>query len=400
MDGGIYTEEKCPRCGLTMLDNSRNAVWCPAHREERAKTFMVRFGRKIFKRFSDQRNGTGYQAACLFLNGVRFKKDEGTYDPRDYQKTNPLGFAHLATKYLEIKRQTLEPASYRAIVSHIRRAEKVLGEMSVKDIGYDEPEDFFLSQKDVSSKTVQNIKITIHNFFQWLVRRRIIRQEQTPEFPEWRYELGFRRTLKKSVQESVLAEVHRMEWGTNPRAYMALRWLSTYISLRPGDLTVILEEHVALSRGLVTVPTHKTSKSTHKIKIIPLLSEDVAMAETLQTGFPKMSFFRWDTGGNGKRAGDPYGRNYLYKLWMRACKNPDVTGVDLYGGTRHTTMQYLRKKPSPEGVKRLSLHTTNKALDRYLEISFDELREGYALANSQSEHRYTTATPIGGAQKR
>jgi hypothetical protein len=82
-----------------------------------------------------------------------------------------------------------------------------------------------------------------------------------------------------------------------------------------------------------------------------------------------MPFFRWDTGENGRKQGQSFGANYLYRLWKKACKNLGIEDVDLYGGTRHSTMQYLRKQLCPEGVKRLSLHTTNKALDRYLEIS-------------------------------
>jgi integrase len=181
----------------------------------------------------------------------------------------------------------------------------------------------------------------------------------------------------------------------NPRGYIAIRWLSTYISLRPGDLTEIQEEDIDLVQGMVTIRRHKTSKTTHKIKIIPLLNEDILEVKRLTKGFPNMPFFRWETGGHGRIAGQPFGVNYLYKLWKKACNKLGVEGVVLYAGTRHSTMQFLRKQLSPEGVKRLSLHTTNKALDRYLEIQADELREGYALARTQSNNDSlnTTDTP-------
>jgi hypothetical protein len=77
--------------------------------------------------------------------------------------------------------------------------------------------------------------------------------------------------------------------------------------------------------------------------------------------------------------GTPFGKHLLYDVWKKACGNLGIEGIDLYGGTRHTTLQFLRQQMSTEDVKRLSQHTTNKALDRYIEIQHQELRDGYAL---------------------
>ncbi|KQC11382.1 MAG: hypothetical protein APR62_09995 [Smithella sp. SDB] len=46
-----------------------------------------------------------------------------------------------------------------------------------------------------------------------------------------------------------------------------------------------------------------------------------------------------------------------------------ITGgspVDLYGGTRHSTVRALRKYRSPEEIKEAAMSKTNKAFDRYL----------------------------------
>jgi hypothetical protein len=49
------------------------------------------------------------------------------------------------------------------------------------------------------------------------------------------------------------------------------------------------------------------------------------------------------------------------------CKKLGVVGVDLYGGTRHSTLTALGEFLSPEEVKKGSLHKTNNALERYLQ---------------------------------
>jgi hypothetical protein len=37
------------------------------------------------------------------------------------------------------------------------------------------------------------------------------------------------------------------------------------------------------------------------------------------------------------------------------------------------------RRLSPEGVRRLTDHETNKAFERYYRVSIEEIREGYAL---------------------
>jgi hypothetical protein len=63
----------------------------------------------------------------------------------------------------------------------------------------------------------------------------------------------------------------------------------------------------------------------------------------------------------------------------KACANLEIKGLDLYGGTRHSSVIDLRKRHSPEAVKRASGHSykTNKAFDRYLQITGDEMRPIY-----------------------
>jgi hypothetical protein len=126
---------------------------------------------------------------------------------------------------------------------------------------------------------------------------------------------------------------------------------------------------------------HKTKRHTQAPKTIPLLDEDIEFIKSLPRGFPKMPFFRRDVGGGGRHTNATFGKHYLQYVWNQACRNLDIQGVGLYGGTRHTTCQYLRQQgKTPEEVKRYTDHTTNKAFDRYLEIAIDEKRQGVMLA--------------------
>lgn len=386
MVGGIYTTERCPICGTIMKDNGRQ-VCCPSHPKQRATTYSVRFGRKIFKRFQS------YDEASRFLTGIRFKTDEGSFDARDYQRSNPLGFEVLAEKWLAMKMETVKPGSLKSIRPLMLRSIGHFGPKNVKEIQYGEIEDFLLAQKDLSSKTRHNLKSVLHDYFRWLVRRRVIRPDEMPEFPELTFQLGTRKTIDKATQEAILAEIHRLSWHKNPRVYVGVKWLCTYINMRPGELLSILEEDIDQERGVIFIREHKTDRQTDKIKIVPLLDEDIQLLKSLPRGFPKLHFFRRERGGGGEPKGSPFGPRMLYRYWIKACENLGVEGVDLYGGTRHSSAQALRAHLSPEGVRRLTGHETNKAFERYYQVSVGELREGYAKTRlDEKTHQGKTAS--------
>jgi hypothetical protein len=126
MIGGIYTEERCPICGQAMKDNGRNAVACPDHPKQRASTMFVRFTRQIKKKF------TNYEEASRFLNGLRFKVDENSYDARDYQRSNPLGFRTLAEKWLEYKQEEVSYGTFQSLRPLVRRAIVYFEDQNVK----------------------------------------------------------------------------------------------------------------------------------------------------------------------------------------------------------------------------------------------------------------------------
>jgi hypothetical protein len=113
--------------------------------------YIVRFGRDISKWFKHE------EQAERFLNGLRYENDKGTYDKRDYQKNRPLAFLHLAEQYVEFKRKTLEPTSFRNVSRYMTKAMRTFGYSNVKAIGYAEIEDFLYSQ-NVSDKTRADIK--------------------------------------------------------------------------------------------------------------------------------------------------------------------------------------------------------------------------------------------------
>ncbi|OQY01368.1 MAG: hypothetical protein B6I22_14660, partial [Desulfobacteraceae bacterium 4572_123] len=318
--------------------------------------FMVRFGRGISKWFKTR------EQAERMLTGLRFAVDQGTFDPRDYAADRPLSFENLAEAYLEHKEQIIKPKSYANLENYLARAMKAWGGANIKAIGYAEIEDFLFSQ-NVSDKTKANIRSCLHDFWTWLRKRRIITLAQFPEFPEVKYELGYRNIIEIDTQQAIIAEVKRITRDVNPKIWLGIRWLSIYIALRPGELIGIQEKHINRD-GVIIVPHTKDGKP----KTIFLLDDDIELLNAMPRGLPDLFFFRHPAGISGCKAGQKFGNRYLYKYWMKACNNLGIQGVDMYGGTRHSTASALSSVLSPDEIKiHGTQHSTNKAFERYFQ---------------------------------
>lgn len=193
----------------------------------------------------------------------------------------------------------------------------------------------------------------------------------------------WRRTIDKGTQQAIIDEVYKVSHKTNLKIWLGIKFLATYISIRPGELINIKEKDIDLESGLIFIPHPKEKKP----KVVPFLDEDIALIKTLPRGLPELPFFRHHSGISGVKAGQQFGPRYLYKWWKKACENIGLAGIDLYGGTRHSTALALRNFATPEQIRRASMHSTNKAFERYFKVESEEVKNIYAL--TQEVHKKT-----------
>lgn len=373
MKGGIYSDQKCSICNAIFKDDGRKKLCCPNHPEQVAISFRVHFG-KVKRRFKS------YEEAYRFLTGLRYKTDEKTFDERDYSSEKPLSFMNLASKWLEIKRETVKPSSYRNLHNYMMKACDTWGNSNIKNIGYGEIEDFLLAQgRQLSSKTIANMKSGLHDFFQWLIKREVI--SQAPSFPEVKVKLAYRQTIGKETQSAILEEIRRI---APFKVWLGIKWLCTYIAIRPGELVQIREQDIDTENRYIYIHHSKTGET----KPVPMLNEDVELFQQVKPGFPRSYFFRHETGKGGVKTGQKYGEKFFYKWWKKACSNIGIEEIDLYGGTRHSSAIALREHFSPEQIKQGTMHQTNKAFERYFRIGADDIRKIYQETNHSREQKH------------
>jgi integrase len=129
-------------------------------------------------------------------------------------------------------------------------------------------------------------------------------------------------------------------------------------------------------RGILIVERTKDKRP----KIVPLIDEDIELLKAIPQGLPDLPFFRHTARPyKGKVViGQCFGYHLFYTWWRRACANLGIEGVDLYGGSRHSTaMGLIADGCSPEQIKRATMHSTSKAFDRYLAVEGAEVKATY-----------------------
>lgn len=101
----------------------------------------------------------------------------------------------------------------------------------------------------------------------------------------------------------------RCSYQFDPKIWLGISWLRTYIALRPGALPNILEKHIDLEGDTLCIPHPKEKRP----KLIPLLPEYIELVRQLPRGFPCMPFFRHPKRIGRANEGEPYGQNYFRK---------------------------------------------------------------------------------------
>ncbi len=372
--GSVYADRKCA-CkgtfehieGKGLFCRNCSKVFTPT--SLKAKQHIVRFGEKTSKRFRT------YHEAYVFLGGLKFESEKGTYDHRDWRADHPLGFETQALKYVKAKKPPkVGESQYRNIKRDIYKAINAWGQRNIKTIKYAEIEDF-LNGLPVAPKTKANTKSVLSDFFTWLNKREGL---PIPEMPEIKYQLGWRNIVDIEDQEKIIAEVYRISYHINPRIWIGIKWLSTYVGIRPKEMRNLKERHIKIN-GCFVIPDPKEKDP----KIITMLEEDIEIYKSMPKGLPDLYFFRHievkGVEGRGIIAGKHFGKDYFWLWWKKACKNLGIEGVDLYGGTRHSTTTALGEHFTKDELKGSgTFHKTNKAFERYMQNKHNESKKVYA----------------------
>ncbi len=340
--------------------------------------------------------------AARHLNYLRVQTDHGKFDQREWTKDQPLSFLTLREKFVKSKEtKDITPKQVRHIEMVLEKAGKSWDQMQIKDIMEGEIDDFFTAAHGVGNKTLANWKTVLTNFWAWVVRREKRRSKlEMPDFPDIKYKMGWRNILSMEDQKKILDEIWEITKDLNPRIWLGVKLLSIFPKVRPGEMRDVKEKHINLSDGWIFYPDPKEGD---KGKFIHLALEDCQLIESLWNpkGLPDMFFFRHMKTRSGIKEGVQFGPKYFKKWWDEACKNVGIEGVDLYGGTKHSTVTALGKFLSPEQIQRGGTGHASDAFKRYMLPDINEAHQvRQAVAKAQNQGKVSHINLKGGEQKK
>lgn len=379
MKGNITTRERCFVCKSNLIhSDKRNGCFCPEHPQVGATTFIVRFGSDIYRRFKN------YQQAAQFLTGLRYKTGEGSFDPNDYRNDKPYGFRNLSERYLKKKEKR---KSFSNIRNYIKVAQKHFSDTNIKHINSADIDEFLFDIPNISEKTRANYKSTLSDFWTQVKKWRIITLAELPDFTEIEIDvqLGYRTFTTWEEQGRILDKIKEM--AVSPKQWFGIELLSVYTKLRPQDLLKLTEGDIELDPGMLYI--HYPTKKKNQLLTVRLAPEHVEIfwkLKQMYPALPNVKFFRHIPGVAGVANGAPFGQNYFYRTWITACKELGIDGLDLYGGTRHTTTTEIAKLEGKDAAKKHSGHRTNKAFDRYCQMDERESAEMAQLVIKRRTH--------------
>ena len=368
MFGRIYANTKCPKCGSTLksiepLGMTCKNTSCP----KSGPTWYKDRCRVVFDNHSYWADT--YREAYKLLSRLRSEVDKGSYDRRDYLTRNrPLSFDKLAWAWVDAKAKDLKPDSVKPLRLAVRRAAEAWGERNIKTITYADVDDLLQSAalRRLAPKSRKHTLDALKQLWAWAVDRLDIPPMR--KWPRLGYvEMAFRQTVDLETQEAIIQSIKEHEPF---RVWLCIKWLATYIAIRPGEMRSLTEGQVDRLVGRLILPHPKEKRA----KIIPLTHEDIELVRSLPLAFDQTAyFFRHETGQ--KWRGKPYGPECLGRAWSRACARLGVEGVPLYPGTKHSTACGLRAVATPEEIKALTLHSTGAAFNRYFMTGGEDYRE-------------------------
>ena len=372
--GGIYTDQRCPICSKVFVDDRQSALRCPDHQQHIAGKFKVKL-RGSTARFDN------YIVARDYLNAMRKSVSNGTYTKKHYTlgdiQDEFLAWKDELAIRGKIKAKTAQ--DYRARLNRIVHVIGVCQEANF--LSYRHIHDF-LYNSGFSPKSTYDSYITFKGMMEWALDMGFV--VSIPKFPPYDFSLEHdmqrRKVVDKDTQKRILHQIYIREWDIRPRLYLGVRFLATYINIRPSELLNVLEQDYHRKEKYIVIRKHKVGRQP---KIVRLLDEDIALLDELPRGMPSMPLFRHDVPGDGVKAGQRFGTAAFYRAWKRACSDLGIRGVDLYGGTRHSSAISLYKDAglSPEEIKKATGHKTSIAFTRYFRLDIDDVVEIHAHAS-------------------
>lgn len=298
--------------------------------------------------------------------------DPKNYGSRDILKT--LQFSNFVeTSYLPdyetmLINQEISPSSLKIkkglYTNHLK---KYFGDMDMRSITAGEIVRFYRSfKKTLRQRELATAELRV--ILKDAVSKDVL--EGVPKFP----------ALKKAKMKKVETFYTKAEQAqvvskiSNKKYQDAIKILIWHL-LRPSDVRAIREKDVYLFEKVIKIRQHFSKgsqllsgrKSNDAVHVLRIDDMTIELLTPYMTGNPDAPLFKGEEGGY-------MGEKVLAVAWKKAVAQTNLPYIDLYTGTKSSTMTYLRRAGFSVGqIMAMSGHLTEDAAERYAQVD-DEMK--------------------------
>ena len=191
--------------------------------------------------------------------------------------------------------------------------------------------------------------------------------DELPRFPKIKPQNPTIEWIDKQGQLVILQNI--------PEHYRSIFMFLFETGCRPAEARALLWSDVDLVNDTVVIRhafagcEHRRITKGKKERVLPLSAKIKQILES----HPKVLRSDFVFHNMNRK---PIGQSKLRKLWDKACKDAKITGITLYGGTRHSfASQKLNEGKSKDLVAEWLGHGDNNTINKYSHVNLEGMRK-------------------------
>lgn len=355
----------CASCG-SFPDKIRIRRSLPIGLDGKANRVDIRYNR-IGEKIAD------IEEAKHIARSIDYDIKSGRFDPNDYRPRGVLNdflFENFVEKnYLVIQEKklakgVLSPAGFKNKKSSIAHLKKALGEIDIRRItsgtifGYYEG---FTGGDRARDLSIQELQIILKYAYNLELITKL------PQFPKIKKAKirDVEKFLTDQEQEQIINAIEV------PLYRLMVEVLVIY-AMRPCEVRALQWRDLDFFNGVITIQRHFSDgvhlrngrKSNESIHYLPMTERFMEIIDQLPRSIKSDDFIF-----KGREGGAVADR-VLARHWAKAIKKLDISYVELYEGTKHSRLSFLKRQGfSDDQLLMLSGHTNVETLKRYAQVT-------------------------------
>jgi integrase len=356
---------KCANCG-GHPDKIRIRRSLPIGQNGKAKRVDIRHARSGEKIID-------IEEAKHVARSIDYDIKDGRFDPRDYRPRSSLDdlkFQNLIdNRYFpsqekKVARGEMTPAGLKAKRSALNHIKAFFHDHDIRRIKSGmvfEFQESFESGPRARDLAIQELQVVMKFFLQ------MDYISELPKFPKSKKSKirNVEKFLTDIEQEKIINEIEV------PLYRLMIETLVIY-AMRPCEVRALQWRDIDRVSGVVTIQRHFSDgihlkdgrKSNEGVHYLPLTERFAEILNEIPRSLKKDDFIF--KGKNGGAVAD----RVLARHWAKACKKLKIEKVELYEGTKHSRLSFLKRQGfSDDQLLHLSGHTNVETLKRYAQVT-------------------------------